>query len=99
MSQDPVRCLRGPTPPLGELTPPPGPEPGPAPPTATEKVVQVSFTANRDELYSAWNAIANLADMAGKVEVSIRAVSDTGFDKSKLQNGVLEPLKEADLIK
>jgi hypothetical protein len=61
--------------------------------------VQVSFTANRDELYSAWNAIANLADMAGKVEVSIRAVSDTGFDKSKLQNGVLEPLKEADLIK
>ena len=89
----------GPTPPLGELTPPPGPEPGPAPPTATEKVVQVSFTANRDELYSAWNAIANLADMAGKVEVSIRAVSDTGFDKSKLQNGVLEPLKEADLIK
>lgn len=89
----------GPTPPVEEHTPPPGPEPGPTPPTATEKVVQVSFIANRDELYSAWNAIANLADMAGKVEVSIRAESETGFDKSKLQNGVLEPLREADLIK
>ena len=89
----------GPTPPIDEHTPPPGPAPGPTPPTATEKVVQVSFTANRDELYSAWNAIANLADMAGKVEVSIRAESETGFDKSKLQNGVLEPLREADLIK
>jgi hypothetical protein len=36
--------------------------------------------------------------MAGKVEVSIRAESETGFDKSKLQNGVLEPLREANLI-
>jgi len=64
----------------------------------TEKVVQVSFTANRDQLYTAWNAIANLADMAGKVEVGIRAESDKGFDKTKLQNGVIEPLKEANLI-
>lgn len=72
---------------------------GLAPPTAAEKLVEVSFTANRDELYSAWNTIANLAEMAGKVVVSIRAESDTGFDKSKLQNGVLEPLREADLIK
>lgn len=68
------------------------------PPPQTEKVVQVSFTANRDQLYTAWNAIVNLADMAGKVEVSIRAESDKGFDKAKLQNGVIEPLKEANLI-
>jgi hypothetical protein len=59
----------GPTPPIDEHTPPPGTEPGPTQPTATEKVVQVSFIANRDELYSAWNSIANLADMAGKIEV------------------------------
>jgi hypothetical protein len=88
----------GPTLTFDEHTPPPA-EPGPEPPTATEKVVQVGFSANRDQLYTAWNAIANLADMAGKVEVSIRAESQTGFDKSKLQNGVLEPLREADLIK
>jgi hypothetical protein len=90
----------GPTPPVdgGPPSPGPGPAPGPTPPGAEQKVVQVVFTANRDELYNAWNAIANLADMAGKVEVSVRAESDKGFDKSKLQNGVLEPLREADLI-
>ncbi len=88
----------GPIPPHGGPTPPPA-APGPIPPTGTEKAVQLQFTANRDELYAAWNAIANLADMAGKVEVSIRAESETGFDNSKLQNGVFEPLREADLIK
>jgi Protein of unknown function (DUF499) len=85
----------------GALSPGPGPGPAavPLPAAAGETVVQVAFTASRDELYGAWNAIANLADMAGKVEVSIRAESEKGFDKSKLQNGVLEPLREADLIK
>ncbi len=79
----------GPVPP-GPMPPPPGPTPpgGPGPrqtPPPSEKVVQVGFTANRDQLYTAWNAIANLADLAGKVEVSIRAESENGFDKSKLQ--------------
>jgi hypothetical protein len=86
----------GPTPP--GVTPSPGPVAQPTPPTPTDKVVQLSFTANRDQMYNAWNAIANLADLAGKVEVSIRAESATGFDKSKLQNGVLEPLREIELI-
>ena len=89
----------GPIPSHEGPTPPPGPASGPIPPTGTEKTIQLQFTANRDELYSAWNAIANLADMAGKVEVSIRAESEKGFDKGKLENGVLEPLREADLIK
>jgi hypothetical protein len=89
----------GPMPPHDGPTPPLGPVPGPISPAGTEKAVQLQFTANRDELYAAWNAIANLADMAGKVEVSIRAESETGFDKGKLQNGVLESLREADLIK
>ncbi len=39
------------------------------------------------------------ADLAGKVSVTVRAESAKGFDRSKLNNGVLEPLKEADLIK
>jgi hypothetical protein len=89
----------GATPRVEDGTPPPGTGcVGPAVPTATERVVQLGFTADRDALYEAWNAIANLADMAGKVEVNIRAESETGFDKSKLQNGVFEPLREADLI-
>lgn len=70
-----------------------------APPCApAEKCVQLEFTANRDQVYTAFNAIANLAEMAGKVSVTVRAESEKGFDKSKLQNGVLEPLREADLI-
>jgi hypothetical protein len=87
-----------------DTTPPPGVTPQPEPgsqsplPAPADKVVQLSFTANRDQLYNAWSAVANLAEMAGKVEVSIRAESEKGFDKSKLQNGVLEPLREIELI-
>jgi hypothetical protein len=76
-----------------------GGEPPAVPPAVeTEKVVQVSFCADRSALFTAWNAAANLADLAGKVNVTLRAESEDGFDKSKLQNGVLEPLREADLI-
>jgi hypothetical protein len=64
----------------------------------SEKSVQVAFGANRDELYTAWNAIANLVDLAGKVKVSVSATSEKGFDKNSLENGVLEPLRETKLI-
>ena len=63
-----------------------------------DTVVELSFSADRNGLFTAWNAIANLADMAGEISVSIRAESAKGFDKAKLQNGVMEPLREADLI-
>ena len=63
-----------------------------------DTIVELRFSADRNGLFTAWNAIANLADMAGEVSVSIRADSAKGFDKAKLQNGVLEPLREADLI-
>jgi hypothetical protein len=81
-----------PPPPGGTSTPPP-PTPG-----EVQKTVAFNFSANRDQLFTAWNAIANLADLAGKVNVTVRADSEAGFDRNKLQNGVLEPLKEADLI-
>ena len=68
------------------------------PKPAGDKAVELTFTADRNGLFTAWNAIANLADMAGQVEVTIRAEAEKGFDKAKLQNGVLEPLREADLI-
>jgi len=86
------------TPSHDEPSPHPEPATGKGAQAPTEKVFQVSFTANRDKLYNAWSAAANLADIAGEVEVSLRAESETGFDRSKLQNGVLEPLREADLI-
>ena len=87
----------GPIPPGPQPPAPPGPTPGPPSP-ATQNTVDLSFAADRDALFTAWNAIANLADMAGKVNVTIHAESPAGFDKGKLNNGVMEPLREADLI-
>jgi hypothetical protein len=85
------------------LTPTPGAPaggPGTSPPgePTAQKSIDINFSADRNQLFSAWNAIANLADLAGKVTVTVHADSAQGFDKGKLQNGVLEPLKEADLI-
>ena len=60
--------------------------------------VAFSFTAGRNDLYAAWSALANLADVAGKVSISARAKPKSGFDKSKLENGVMEPLRELGLI-
>jgi hypothetical protein len=82
------------------LTPPPSGAPGASPTggAGPQKSVEISFSADRNQLFSAWDAIANLADLAGKVTVTVRADSATGFDKGKLQNGVLEPLRESDLI-
>jgi Protein of unknown function (DUF499) len=65
---------------------------------ALDTLVDLTFATDRNGLFAAWNAVANLADMAGEVSVTIHAESEKGFDKAKLQNGVLEPLREADLI-
>jgi len=70
----------------------------PAGTLVAQKQLELSFTADRNQLFKAWNAVANLADMAGKVTVTVRAESQGGFDKSKLENGVMEPLREAELI-
>lgn len=80
--------LPGTVPPLPSVPPKP----------AVDKTVDLTFTADRNGLFTAWNAIANLADLAGKVTVAIHAEAEKGFDKAKLQNGVMEPLREADLI-
>ena len=72
---------------------------GDAPPfTEYEDEVAFSFTANRNDLFAAWNALANLADVAGEVSIRASATPKSGFDKSKLENGVLEPLRELSLI-
>ena len=64
-----------------------------------EREVTFSFIADRSSLYAAWSALANLADVAGEVSISASAKPKSGFDKSKLENGVLEPLRELGLIK
>jgi hypothetical protein len=63
-----------------------------------QREVDLAFNADRNQLFTAWNALANLADLAGKVEVKVHARSDAGFDQVKLENGVLEPLRETGLL-
>jgi len=60
--------------------------------------VELSFQADRNKLFSAWSALANLADMAGQVSVTVKATGSKPFDQGKLDNGVLEPLRELRLI-
>lgn len=82
-----------------EPQPPAGMQPGLKPTEqGLRKWVAIQFSADRDKLFESWQAIANLADMAGKVYVSIEANADEGFDENKLRNAVFEPLQEADLI-
>lgn len=60
--------------------------------------VCLSFSANRTVLFDAWSALANLADIAGEVEISVTARVSTDDGRKKLENGVIEPLRELDLI-
>jgi hypothetical protein len=86
-----------PTPGGTPSTPTPGPQSGGTPALQTQ--VELTFSADSKQLFTAWNAMANLADLAGKVTVTVKAEKADGLDKAKLQNGVMEPLREADLIK
>ena len=74
-------------------------------PTATatpaaegSREITLSFSANRNELFNAWNALANLADAAGRISVRVQAASEAGFDEARIENSVLEPLRELGLI-
>lgn len=60
--------------------------------------VELSFQADRNKLFTAWSALANLADLAGQVSVTVKATGAAPFDQGKLDNGVLEPLRELGLI-
>ncbi len=64
-----------------------------------EKITNVrfAFEATRTQLFKVWNAIANLADKTGKVQVQVNAQSDEGFDPTWLRNAVHEPFEEADI--
>ena len=71
---------------------------GPQPPAASSSLQRLEFTADRDTLFKAWNALANLADLAGNVTVSLSVDEAVELDKQRLENGVLEPLRELGLI-
>ena len=73
-------------------------DPVPSVPIGIGSLQEIRFTAGRDALYSAWNALANLADLAGNVTVSVSVNETAKLDEQKLENGVLEPLRELGLI-
>lgn len=59
--------------------------------------VSLRFGATRDQLYRAYDALANLADMAddGRLGIHLEAIREEGFDATWLRNAVEEPLDEA----
>lgn len=84
----------GPTPP-GPTPPVPTP-PGPRPPEPGKiTTVRMDMKVNRQTLYKTFNALGNLADMAGDIKVAVEAQSEGGFDRSRLRNAVKEPLEES----
>jgi hypothetical protein len=52
---------------------------------AAETTVKLTFTTDRDGVCTAWNAIVNLADLADQLTATVKAMSEKGFDKSKLR--------------
>ena len=92
----------GPTPP-GPTPPGPGPTPpGPTPPgpkPAMRTAVRIRFTADRDQVFKSFSAIANLADKSdnGKISIVVDGQASTGYDANWLRNAVQEPLDEANI--
>ena len=93
----PENPVTPPVPPVPDPPDPPNPPNPPGPQGARE--IALSFTADQSNLYAAWSALANLAEMAGAVSINANAIAPRGFDEAKLENGVLEPLRELGLIK
>ena len=58
----------------------------------------ISFTSDRDKLFDAWRALANLADLTGRITISAKAASTDPLDRNRLEHAVLEPLRELGLL-
>jgi len=69
----------------------------PSAPGARRTQVRYAFEANRDQVFKAFPAVANLAEKSGKVRLSVIATNEEGFDPNWLRNAVEEPLEEADI--
>jgi hypothetical protein len=83
--------------PEARIAPPPPPPP-PLPPVTPNEITYV-IEATRDQLFKAWPALANLAEMAGKVTLRVDARPEKPLDANKLRNAVEEPLDELGVIR
>jgi Protein of unknown function (DUF499) len=61
--------------------------------------IRISYPASRDEVFSSFQAIANLADKSdgGRISIVIEGGCAQGYDPSWLRNAVTEPLDEANI--
>jgi hypothetical protein len=59
--------------------------------------LRLSMQMTRQQLFAAWNAFKNLADLVGLIHLTIEADKADGFDQNWLQNAIFEPLDEADV--
>jgi hypothetical protein len=65
--------------------------------TAKRTHLRLSMQMTRQQLFAAWNAFKNLADLVGNIRLTIEVDKADGFDQSWLQNALYEPLDEADV--
>ncbi|MEW6718343.1 MAG: hypothetical protein AB1345_12700 [Chloroflexota bacterium] len=65
--------------------------------TARRTHLLLSMQMTRQQLFAAWNAFKNLADLVGHIRLTIEAHKPDGFDENWLRNAVREPLDEADV--
>jgi hypothetical protein len=61
--------------------------------------VRITLSANRDQVFKAFPAIANLADKSdgSRISIVVEGQAADGFDASWLRNAVQEPLDEANI--
>jgi hypothetical protein len=50
---------------------------------------------DRPKLFKTFNALGNLAEIAGEIKMAVDAQSEEGFDRNRLRNAVKEPLEES----
>lgn len=65
--------------------------------TAKRTHLRLSMQMTRQQLFAAWNAFKNIADLVGNISLTIEVHKEDGFDQSWLQNALYEPLDEADV--
>jgi hypothetical protein len=59
--------------------------------------LRLSISMTRQQLFAAWNAFKNLADLVDSIRLTIEANKPDSFDENWLRNAFYEPLDEADV--
>ncbi len=55
----------------------------------------MDMKVNKKASYKTFNALGNLADMAGEIKMAVEAQSEEGLDRNRLRNAAKEPFEES----